>query len=134
MKDLFEELLGSSSGSTEPQGFVFFNDGSPEGYTSQTDFLASLRKQKQSDKSYRIDHMKSMFDNMSLNRKLMAEPSLSKDDGQDIIWVRFGYGNLRQNLQILNECRMFDFINDYAIGKIRNVPSFEKLIESISLD
>jgi len=61
----------------------------------------------------------------------MAEPSISSDEGQEIIWVRFGYGNLRQNLQILNECRMFDFIMDYATGKVRNVPNFETLIGSI---
>ena len=132
MSKILDELLGSTRGSTEPQGFVFFNDNSAEGYTSQIDFLKSVRNQKKSDKSYRVDHLKSMFDNMSLNRKLMAEPALAKDDGQDIIWVRFGYGNLRQNLQILNECGMFEFIKDYATGKIKNVPNFEKLIESIN--
>jgi len=132
MKNLLNELLGNSSSAIEPQGFVFFNDESSEGYTSKMDYAASLRRQKQSGKSFRIDHQKSLFDNMSLNRKLMAEPSLSNEDGQEIIWVRFGYGNLRQNLQILNECGMFEFIKDYATGKIKNVPNFEKLIESIN--
>lgn len=130
MSKLLNELLGAK-GTDEPKGFVFFNDEDPEGITSQAEFTASLRKQKRSDKSFRVDHMKSMFDNMALNRKLMAEPSLSNDDGQEIIWVRFGYGNLRQNLQILNECRMYDFIMDYATGKVRNVPNFETLIGSI---
>ena len=130
MSKLLNELLGAK-GTDQPQGFVFFNDDQPEGYTSQAEFVDSLKRQKRSDKAFRVDHTKSMFDNMSLNRKLMAEPSISSDEGQEIIWVRFGYGNLRQNLQILNECRMFDFIMDYATGKVRNVPNFETLIGSI---
>lgn len=134
MSKLLEELLSSSGGSMEPKNFVFFNDNDVEGYISQKDFLTSLRKQKQSDKSFRIGHLKTMFDNMALNRKLISEPSLGKEDGQEVIWIRFSYGNLKQNLQILNECNMFEFVKDYALGRVKNVPNFEELIKSISED
>lgn len=134
MSKLLDELLGSSDGSNESKGFVFFNDENVEGYISKADFLASLRKQKASDKSFRVDHLKSLFDSMSLRRNFLTEPNLSNDDGEEIIWVRFGYGNTRLNLQILNQPGMFDFIKDYAVSKIKNVPNFGHLIKSISED
>lgn len=130
MNKLLAELLYSSKSSIEQKDFVFFNENSPEGYTSQVAFLASLRKQKL-EKPFRVDHLKKMFDNMSLNRKLLGEPSISNDEGQEVIWLRFGYGNIRQNLQILNECGLFQFVTDYANGIIKNVPTFEMLINSI---
>lgn len=131
MNKLLAELLYSSKSSIEQKDFVFFNENSPEGYTSQAAFIASLRKQK-AEKPFRVDHLKKMFDNMSLNRKLLGEPSISNDEGQEIIWLRFGYGNIRQNLQILNECGLFQFVTDYANGTIKNVPTFEMLINSMT--
>jgi hypothetical protein len=132
MSDLVKELLGSSDGSNEPKEFVFFNDENPEGYTNTTDFLTSLRKQKQSKKAFRVPNVQKLFDNMSLGRSLLGEPSLTMEDGEEVIWVRFAYGKTRQNIQILNECGLFNFINDYANGRIHNVPTFVELIKSIS--
>ncbi|RFZ81153.1 hypothetical protein DYU05_20565 [Mucilaginibacter terrenus] len=132
MSNLLNELLGSSKALDEQKGFVFFNDEHPEGYTSKESFLASLRKQKNGKKAFRVGHTKTMFDNMALGRGLLSEPTLSNEDGEQVIWIRFGYGKTKQNLQILNECGMYDFIMDYAHGRIQNVPTFEKLINSIS--
>ncbi len=132
MSKILDELLSSSEVSNEPRGFVFFTEDGVEGYTSRDKFLTSLRNQKKGAKSFRITHIKTLFDNMAANRKLLSEPTLSKEDGENVIWVRFVYGNTRQNLQILHDCNMLQFIKDYATGKIKNVPTFEELINSIS--
>jgi hypothetical protein len=133
MSKLLDELLGRSEDPKEPRKFVFFNDNDVEGYTSQADFLASLRRQKKV-KPYWVDNLKIVIDNMALGRSLSSEPSLSKDDGHEIVWCRFTYGKTRQNLQILNECGMFEFVKDYATGRIQNVPSFDDLIKSINVE
>jgi hypothetical protein len=75
-----------------------------------------------------------MFDNMALGRGLMGEPSLAKENGEDVIWCKFSYGKTRQNLQILNECGMYDFIKDYAVGRVQNVPTFDELINSMNVE
>jgi hypothetical protein len=131
MSKLLEELLNNSQGSEEPNEFVFFNDESSEGYTSKEAFLTSLRKQKQGKKNFRVNNVKTMFDNMALGRSLLGEPNLANEDGEQVIWLRFGYGKTRQNIQILNEAGMFEFVKDYANGRFKNVPSFEQLINSI---
>ena len=133
MSKLLDELLGRSEDPKEPRNFVFFNDDDVEGYCSQKDFLASLRRQKK-DKPYRIQNLKAVVDNMALGRSLTGEPSLSKVDGEEIVWCRFSYGKTRQNLQILNECGMFEFVKDYATGRIQNVPSFDDIIKSINVE
>jgi hypothetical protein len=133
MIDFLEELLSGSAGSTGPTDFPFFNDENVEGYTSRSEWKASLVRQKK-DKPYRIKHLKTAIDNMSLGRSLSGEPSLTKENGEELIWCRFSYGKTRQNLQILNECGMYAFIKDYATGRIRNVPPFDELVKSLNID
>jgi|EndMetStandDraft_4_1072995.scaffolds.fasta_scaffold15788_2 hypothetical protein len=131
MQDLLDELLDNSKSSNEQKGFVFFNDESPEGYVSTIDFVKSLRKQK-ADQPERLSHLKKMFDLMAEYRNFNFEPTITKVDGVDMIYVGFRYGKYRPNLLILNECNLFAFVTNYGKGLIRNVPNFETLIKSIS--
>jgi len=133
MSKLLNELLGAK-GIDEQKGFVFFTDNGPEGKTNKAEFRGSLIRQKKSDKAFRVKHMKTLFDNMSLGRNILGEPSLVNDNGQQVVWVKFYHGKQRDTLQILNECGMYDFIMEYAAGNISNVPNFETLINSIQED
>lgn len=112
-----EELIENTS--------VFFTENSAEGYFSKAEFLKLVREFKG---TWRLNHLKSLFDNMSLQKKLLSPPKLDYNGGSEVIWVRFGYGNLRQNLQIPNSGRLYDLIMDYANGRLRSVNTLEKLL------
>jgi hypothetical protein len=122
--NIIDEIFGSKQ-DAENKSDVFFIENGPEGYFTKPELLKLARKFKG---KWQLGHIKGLFDNMSLQKKLLAEPKKDFDEGEPFIWVRFGYGNLRQNLKIADSGRMYDFIMDYAHGRLRSVNTLEELL------
>ena len=122
--DIIAELLGGKDSPNE-LNHVFFKENSPEGYFSKEGFVTYL---KQNKGTYKLDHVKSLIMNMHLKKPLMGLPSKGNNGGDKVVWARFKYGNINQNLPIVETERMYDFIMDYATGKLRNVQTFEQLL------
>lgn len=123
-RDIIDEILGNHDAQAM-NSEVFFIEDTPDGYFGKLEFLQLMRKFKG---TWQIKHIKDLFDNISLQKKLMSPPKRDFEDGQAYIWVRFGYGNLRQTLRIVDSGRMYDFIMDYAHGKLRSINALEPLL------
>lgn len=122
--NIIDEIFGSQNTQSPSNSVLFVEDG-PEGYFGKPELIALARKYKG---KWQLMHIKQLFDNMNLQKKLLAEPKRDFDNGEPFIWVRFGYGNLRQNLKIVDSGRMYDFIMDYAHGRLRSVNTLEALL------
>jgi hypothetical protein len=130
---ILEEILGGLPKVTIEPNHLFFTDDNPQAYMGKGEFLAYVRKIKK-DEPWRVVHLKNLFENIVANRKLANFPEITQNDkGQDVVWANFRVGNVNQKLSVLCEGRLFDFIQDYALGKLKFEFTLEDLLEEAAL-
>ncbi|MES2872545.1 MAG: hypothetical protein V4708_02405 [Bacteroidota bacterium] len=111
-------------------GIIFTDDG-PEGYFSKQEFVKELLERKGTPS---IRHITKLFDNMALGKDLREMPEITSLDGEDIIWVKFHIGRVKQNLPIPNIEGFYNLILHYAIGKLKGTPPFKELLAHATRD
>ncbi len=125
MADLVKEILGGqveSSGINVP---VFYTEDGPEGFVSKAEFIAALRELKGKPA---IKQLQKAFANLNAGRSLNGLPNKDFLDGQEVIWLRFTFGKIKQNVPVPNIKGLYDFLMAYANGYINSVKTLEQLI------
>lgn len=124
-KAVFELLedYAESIGITAP---VFFTEDGPEGRVSKANFIPTLRKYKGKPA---MKHLQNAFANLNKGKSLNGYPTIDTLDGAEVIWLKFNFGKIKQNIPVPAIDGLFEFLTDYANGYISSVKTLEQLIE-----
>lgn len=126
MADLVNEILGGqveSSGINVP---VFYTEDGPEGFVSKAEFISALRELKGKPA---IKQLQKAFANLNAGRSLNGYPTKDLLENQEVIWLRFYFGKIKQNLPIPAIKGLYEFVTAYANGYIATVKTLEELIQ-----
>lgn len=126
MSDLIQELLGGSVESSSSTNPVFFTEDGPEGFVSKVKFIPALREHKGKPA---IKHLQNAFANLNKGKSLNGYPNRDTLDGVDVIWLKFTFGKIKQNIPIPAIDGLFEFVTAYANGYITSVKTLEQLIK-----
>ncbi len=119
------EILGGTietSGTNVP---VFFTEDGPEGFVSKAEFLSALHEIKRTPA---VKQLEKAFDNLNAGRSLNGYPTKDYLDSQQVIWVRFSFGKIKQNIPVPAIEGMYEFLMAYANGYINSVKTLTELI------
>lgn len=126
MSDIVDEILGGHDESPSTSSPVFFTEDGPEGFVSKSEFITALRKLKGKPA---IKQLQKGFANLNAGRSLNGYPTKDFLDSQEVIWLRFYFGKIKQNIPIPAIDGLFEFVTAYANGLITSVKTLEELIQ-----
>ncbi|MBW4890116.1 hypothetical protein KXQ82_10335 [Mucilaginibacter sp. HMF5004] len=126
---ILDEIFGTAPGAETEMISLFKEDNVYGGIFEKAQLISDIRAMKLKHPA-QLQHMKRLFENCMLKRKLTRQPVVTHEDGEAVIWCRFAFGNSTDNLRIANINGMFEFINGYALGNIIVTKSFADLLRT----